>query len=448
MSRQANGVYLPPANTAAVSNQPIGSAAFNTLITDIGTEITNSVDRLGRSAMQAALPMGNNKITGLATPTVSTDAATKNYVDTAPVQDKAVTLQKLYHPTATSRLLGSDSNAALTITGAANNGSGLIRLTVGSTSTFATSQVKTVSDVVGTTEANGTWTITVVDATHIDLQGSTFTNGYASGGTIGGGVEEISLGSGLALTGSVLSASINPTLIPGYLSGLILATAGSTSTFSVATGSANDDSSGGMMVLASAINKNTASWAVGNNGGSLDTGAISINTWYHVFLIKRTDTGVVDILISINASSPAMPASYTLKRRIGSMKTDAGSNWTSFTQISDQFIWLNPVTDFNASPTAGARNSLTLSVPIGLVVTALFRATVTSVTVATEAIVFTALIEADSSAVNDLNVIVGSNAAGSFARITDNLSHIGLRALTSTATLLIGTYGWIDTRGK
>jgi microcystin-dependent protein len=32
--------------------------------------------------MQAALPMGSNKITGLADPTVSTDAATKNYVDT------------------------------------------------------------------------------------------------------------------------------------------------------------------------------------------------------------------------------------------------------------------------------------------------------------------------------------------------------------------------------
>lgn len=32
--------------------------------------------------MSAALPMGSNKITGMADPTVSTDAATKNYVDT------------------------------------------------------------------------------------------------------------------------------------------------------------------------------------------------------------------------------------------------------------------------------------------------------------------------------------------------------------------------------
>lgn len=82
MPRQANGNYLPPANTAAVSGATISSTAFNTLETDIGTEITNSVDRGGRSAMTAALPMGAQKITGMADPSAATDGATKNYVDT------------------------------------------------------------------------------------------------------------------------------------------------------------------------------------------------------------------------------------------------------------------------------------------------------------------------------------------------------------------------------
>lgn len=82
MPRQANGNYLAPANTAAVSGATISSTAFNTLETDIGTEITNSVDRGGRSAMTAALPMGGQKITGMADPAVPTDGATKNYVDT------------------------------------------------------------------------------------------------------------------------------------------------------------------------------------------------------------------------------------------------------------------------------------------------------------------------------------------------------------------------------
>lgn len=61
-----------------------------------------------------------------------------------------------------------------------------IRLTVSSTTGMTTGDVRTVFGVGGTTEANGTWTITVIDATHIDLQGTTFTNVYTSGGSVNG----------------------------------------------------------------------------------------------------------------------------------------------------------------------------------------------------------------------------------------------------------------------
>lgn len=93
MPRQANGTYQQPAGTAAVSGAVISSTANNTLITDIGAEITNSVDRGGRSAMTATLPMGGNKISNLGAPAVATDAATKGYVDAevATVAASAVT---------------------------------------------------------------------------------------------------------------------------------------------------------------------------------------------------------------------------------------------------------------------------------------------------------------------------------------------------------------------
>ena len=41
----------------------------------------------------------------------------------------------------------------------------------------------------GITNANGTWVITVVDDTHIELNGSTFSGTYASGGKITGGTD-------------------------------------------------------------------------------------------------------------------------------------------------------------------------------------------------------------------------------------------------------------------
>lgn len=69
--------------------------------------------------------------------------------------------------------------SAVSVSGAADNGSGLIRLTVSSTAAMTTGDVRRVYAVGGTVEANGTWTITVIDGTHIDLQGSTFVNAYS-----------------------------------------------------------------------------------------------------------------------------------------------------------------------------------------------------------------------------------------------------------------------------
>jgi hypothetical protein len=70
------------------------------------------------------------------------------------------------------------------ITGAANNGSGLIRITV-TNHGYSTGNVVDISGVVGTTEANRTgWTITVITASTFDLQNSTFTNAYVSGGIV------------------------------------------------------------------------------------------------------------------------------------------------------------------------------------------------------------------------------------------------------------------------
>ncbi len=70
------------------------------------------------------------------------------------------------------------------VSNATNNGSGLIRLTVADTSLYSTGNSAVVSGVGGVTAANGTWTITVINATTIDLQGSTFSGSYTTGGSV------------------------------------------------------------------------------------------------------------------------------------------------------------------------------------------------------------------------------------------------------------------------
>ena len=69
-------------------------------------------------------------------------------------------------------------------TGAANNGAGLVRVTSAHAHGLLTGAPVSIVGMVGTTEANGAWTVTVIDATHFDLNGSTFANAFVSGGMI------------------------------------------------------------------------------------------------------------------------------------------------------------------------------------------------------------------------------------------------------------------------
>lgn len=87
-----------------------------------------------------------------------------------------------------------NARTTMAITGAANNGAGLIRLQVASTATLSTNQWITVdsySTSGGGNQGGGLWKITVIDATHLDLiqtfgaQPSVFGAAYSSGGTIG-----------------------------------------------------------------------------------------------------------------------------------------------------------------------------------------------------------------------------------------------------------------------
>jgi hypothetical protein len=98
----------------------------------------------------------------------------------------------------------------LAITGAVG-AAGLIRISVASTSTLSTGQAVAIQGVVGTVEANngasrGWWIITVINGTQFDLQGSTFSNAYVSGGTVGGSIDAMT--TSLDAFATVIFASI------------------------------------------------------------------------------------------------------------------------------------------------------------------------------------------------------------------------------------------------
>jgi len=84
---------------------------------------------------------------------------------------------------AEGRALLTRVNATIAISGAQDNGLGLIQITAVGHGLTTGNKVY-IKDVGGTIEANGAWIITVIGPDTIDLQTSTFTNTYTGGGSV------------------------------------------------------------------------------------------------------------------------------------------------------------------------------------------------------------------------------------------------------------------------
>lgn len=241
----------------------------------------------------------------------------------------------------------------------------------------------------------------------------------------------------------------------GDIWGCTLSVVGITNVFSVAAGYCVD-SAGNVLMTVPAISKSVSSWAVGNNNGGLDTGSVAINTWYHVYAIKRLDTGVVDVLISTNATTPTLPTNYTVYRRIGSLKTNGASNWFNFTQIDDKFYWASPVRDVNNQNVGTTYANYTLSTPLGVVTEAMCNCWVFasgSTSTARFYPLFLPDINMASGSYGAVNYSVRDVSSGSGMSqellIPTNTSS-QIRAVSSVAggTIDVVTGGWIDRRGR
>ncbi len=139
----------------------------------------------------------------------------------------------------------------------------------------------------------------------------------------------------------------------------------------VGAGAATDSTNAATLTLAVTLTKQiNNAWAVGSVAGCLDTGAVA-NATYHVYVIRREDTGVVDALCSLSVSAPTMPANYTLFRRVGSVVRVAGS-LLAYIQTGDYVRYITSVVDVSANAPGTAAVTRTLaSIPTGIKVEAL-----------------------------------------------------------------------------
>lgn len=228
--------------------------------------------------------------------------------------------------------------------------------------------------------------------------------------------------------------------------GFGMSTAGSSATVGIAAGATNDIAFGGWMKQPAAYTKTTSAWAVGTGNGALDASSIAPDTTYHWFVIKRPDTGVVDYLCSLSATAPTMPTNYTLKRRIGSIRTNSSSQWATFTQLGDVFTLAVPG---QVAPSIGtARGNITLAeIPLGISVEAYIRLTTSSG--ANPTVIITSLLENDiaPSGTNGYDIsqqVSGVNQGVNIARITDTSARVAGRSSIAATGCRLTTFGWRD----
>jgi hypothetical protein len=204
----------------------------------------------------------------------------------------------------------------------------------------------------------------------------------------------------------------------------------------------------------SAVTKTTGPWAVGSGNGALDTGVIAtVFTWYHVHLIKRPDTGIVDVLISLSATAPLLPAGYTLFRRIGSMIVDASSHWVAFTQNGDEFLWMLAFADASNITAIGPAN-YTLSVPPGVRVNAIVQVTYANSTAVATFLAYPPDIGTQSPNTPVANWLLSNPSTVAFGAGTFNIRTNLSSQIAAVCSIAAGnsfyliTRGWIDRRGR
>lgn len=238
----------------------------------------------------------------------------------------------------------------------------------------------------------------------------------------------------------------------GQLNGLILSnsTGDSVNDLVVAPGYARSSDDTTDMYLSASITKQLdVLWAVGTNAGGLSTGSIT-NTTYHVYLIKRPDTGVVDVLFDTSATSPTLPTNYTKYRRIGSI-IRSGATILAFVQDGDDFYFNSAQTNYSQA-NSSSKAALSVSVPNGIRVLGYFQVGVSTAPSSSIGYIFTVYDGVNTTIFKQFAAV--GQAIGGLASplsvFTNTNSQIQFQLATSstTGTNYLNTVGWRDTRGK
>lgn len=250
----------------------------------------------------------------------------------------------------------------------------------------------------------------------------------------------------------------------GYIDGLITAPGTDTANdIDFGIGICRDSTNAETMQLSSEITKQIdVDWVAGDNAGGFPSLLTrSVDTWYHLFLIKNPTSGVVDAGFDSNIAATNLltdATGFTLFRRIGAIFTNAIGlgEIIQYQQIGDLFQWDDSLGDVSISnPGTGEVVHTLTSVPTGLQVLADIAVTFgrpdTSSNTRYKVGPGSKTLGAPTTASYDARTQGDSRYdSASLKVLTDTVQTVKTRqdGSNANATLQIQTHGWLDGRGK
>ncbi len=289
-------------------------ASFSTTVTNnIATKVAKAGD-----SMTGALSMGNNKVTDLATPTASTDAVNKSYIDTL-FGSTASAATSATSALNSATAAASSASAASTSATSASNSAGAASTSATSASNSATSAANSLTSITGLTGAG------IVRDMGLITESDTTTTTYINIATIAANAATSAANAATSATSAATSAT----------SASNSATAAATS-----ASSANTSASSAATSAASAANSATAL------GSALL--ATSFNAKGDIFVASANDTAAV---LSVGADGYLLTASSTAANGITwaiapvSLPSQTGNTGKYLTTDGSTASWATITTD-------------------------------------------------------------------------------------------------------
>ncbi len=258
-----------------------------------------------------------------------------------------------------------------------------------------------------------------------------------------------------AVDQAAAQAAIGAKVLAGHLYGMEM-TWVSGAAIGFSAGECADSSAMHYIKAASAIAEKYihVAWAAGTAQGMLDAGAVADGT-YHIFAIgKSTDPAAFDYLASTSPTAPTMPATWDLKRRIGSVVRKSGGI-LGFVQAADKFSLVSPVRDLSVQDPGTSGILVALTVPMGLSVEVEMCVTISKTFANRVNFIITSPLQSDIAPATagpyTATLIQNPENKSIPNRTMTNVSaQVRHRSDYSAASyfVVMDTFGWIDTRGK